>query len=39
MSETERIGKYELRVECAAPAEADLEQRRIDVLTAWLLAR
>lgn len=39
MSDTERIGKYELRVECTATAAADLEQRRIDALTAWLLAR
>lgn len=39
MTETERIGKYNLRVECAAPADGDLEQRRIDALTAWLLAR
>jgi hypothetical protein len=41
MPETmERIGKFDVRVAFASPAEdEDYRQRRVDALTAWLLAQ
>ena len=36
----ERIGKYDVRVAFATPAEnEDYRQRRVEALTTWLLAR
>lgn len=35
----ERIGKFEMRVTCCAPAAPSAAERRIEALTAWLLAQ
>jgi hypothetical protein len=35
----ERIGKFEMRVACCAPTAPSAADRRVEALTAWLLAQ
>ncbi|MCL6505525.1 MAG: hypothetical protein K6T59_00725 [Bryobacteraceae bacterium] len=35
----ERIGKFEMRVTCCAPTVPSAADRRVEALTAWLLAQ
>jgi len=35
----ERIGQFEMRVACCAPSVPSAADRRVEALTAWLLAQ